>query len=243
MRKIPAVLGLLVALLVGLPVALAVPAAAASEPAPRAPDTLCAGSIGATTVPGKLVVPANATCTLSGTRILGSVEVGINSTLRATRITVAGDALATQSRLVSITTSSHIEGHTKLSKGITATVSGSSAFGGVELSENSGRATLTSVTVNNGGAFVTKNRGGATVQSNRVNANLSVSENAGGASVRSNIVGDNLGVNKNTGGTAVVSNRANDNIDCTDNAPAPTGSGNVAGADGGGSKTGQCANL
>lgn len=61
--------------------------------------------------------------------------------------------------------------------------------------------------------------------------------------MRSNIVGDNLGVNKNLNGTQVFSNRANDNIDCTDNVPAPTGSGNVAGADGGGSKTGQCAGL
>lgn len=142
-----------------------------------------------------------------------------------------------------ITTSSHIEGHTRFGKGVTVTITGSSAFGGADLSENTGRVTMTSVTVNNGGVFVTKNTAGVTVRSNRSNGNLSVSENRGGTSVRSNIVGDNLGVNKNIGGTQIVSNRANDNIDCTDNSPSPTGSGNVAGADGGGSKTGQCATL
>jgi hypothetical protein len=50
-------------------------------------------------------------------------------------------------------------------------------------------------------------------------------------------------VNKNLGGTVISNNRAGDNIDCTDNNPAPTGSGNVAGTDGGGSKTGQCTRL
>ncbi len=240
MRKIPAVLGLVVATILAL--ALSPGAAVGAEPAPRAPDTPCAGSIGAVTIGGKLVVPSNATCTLSGTRILGSVEVGINATLRATRINVAGDALATQARLVTITSSSHIEGYTKLSKGVTATITGSSAFGGVELSENTGRVTLTSVIINNGGVTVSKNAG-ATVHSNRVNANLYVVENRAGTSVRSNIVIDNIGINKNTGGTQIYSNRSNDNIDCVDNVPAPVGSGNVAGADGGGSKTGQCAGL
>lgn len=240
MRKTPAVLGLLVAAALTLPAGPAL----GTELTPRAPDTICTGSIGAITVQGKLVVPANATCTLSSTRILGSIEVGINATLRATRINVAGDTLATQHRLVSITTSSHIEGHTKLSKGGSITITSSSAFGGVEISENTARPSLTSVNIANGGLFVEKNRGGATVHSNRVNGNMEVSENSGGVtSVRSNIVGDNISVSKNLNGTQIFSNRANDNIDCTDNVPAPTGSGNVAGADGGGSKTGQCAGL
>lgn len=240
MRKIPAVLGLLVA------AALTLPAGPAFgvEMTPRAPDTNCTGSIGAVTIPGKLVVPNGATCTLNGTHILASVEVGINSTIRATRINVAGDFLATQHRLVSITTSSHIEGHTKLSKGGSVTITSSSAFGGVEISENTARPNMTSVRVDNGGVTVSKNRGGATVHSNRVNANLYVVENSGGVtSVRSNITIDNIGIHKNLNGTQIFSNRSGDNIDCVDNVPAPTGSGNVAGTDGGGSKTGQCAGL
>jgi hypothetical protein len=218
-------------------------AAASTDPVPFAPDTTCTGSLGAVTVPGKLVVPANAACTLTGTRVLGSIEVGINATLRASRINVAGDLLGTQARLISVTGGSYVTGHTLLAKGVTATFSGSTAFGGIELSENSGRATLTSATITDGSVDVTKNRGGATVNSNRVNANLLVEENAAGTSVRSNIVGDNLSVHKNTGGTVVAGNRASDNIDCVDNVPAPTGSGNVAGADGNGAKTGQCAGL
>lgn len=233
--------GILAAIALLAPLVTAVPAAA--DPVPLAPDTNCTGTLGAGTVPGKLVVPAGATCTLNGTRVLGSVEVRANATLRATRITVAGDLLGNQARLISVTAGSHIAGHTSLAKGVTATFSGSTAFGGIELSENSGRATLTSATITNGGAEITKNRGGATVHSNRVNENLLVEQNAAGVSVRSNTIGDNLAVHKNTGGTVIAGNRASDNIDCSDNAPAPTGSGNVAGADGNGAKTGQCAGL
>lgn len=214
-----------------------------ADPVPLAADTICTSTIGATTVPGKLVVPAGATCVLNGTRVLGSIEIAANATLRATRINVAGDLLGNQARLVSVTGSSHVEGHTQLSKGVTATVQNSTLFGGVELVENSGRATLTGVTVANGSVVVTKNRGGATVQSNRVNASLTVSENNAGVSVRSNIAGDNIAVHKNTGGTVIAGNRTNDNLDCNDNTPAPTGSGNVAGTDGNGAKTGQCATL
>jgi hypothetical protein len=235
--------GILAALLLAAALLSAAPAAADPVPVPFAPDTTCTGSLGAITVPGKLVVPAGATCTLTGTRVLGSIEVGLNATLRASRTTVSGDLLGNQARLISVTGASYVTGHTLLAKGVTATFSGSTAFGGIELSENSGRATLTSATVTDGSVDVTKNRGGATVHSNRVNANLLVEENAAGTSVRSNTIGDNLAVHKNTGGTVIASNRASDNIDCADNVPAPTGSGNVAGADGNGAKTGQCAGL
>ncbi len=226
--------------LAALLLAVAVPAAA--DPVPLAPDTNCTGTLGAVTVPGKLVVPAGATCTLNSTRVLGSVEVRVNATLRATRVNVAGDLLGNQARLISVTGSSYVAGHTSLAKGVTVTFSGSTAFGGVELSENTGRATLTSATITDGGAEVTKNRG-ATVHGNRVNENLLVEQNTAGVSVRSNTIGDNLAVHKNTGGTVIASNRASDNIDCSDNIPAPTGSGNVAGADGNGARTGQCAGL
>jgi hypothetical protein len=233
MRKISALLGLVALAFIGLP----------AGQAAAAPDTNCNGSIGAVTIQGKLIVPDGATCTLSSTRILGSVEVRINSTLRASRINVAGDLLGNQSRLVQVTTSSHIEGHTNIAKGVTVTLQSSNAFGGVNVTENRGRVTMTSVIVGNGGTFIEKNIAGVTAHSNRVNGNMEVSENRAGTSVRSNIVGDNLAVHKNLNGTQIYSNRANDNIDCVDNVPAPIGSGNVAGADGGGSKTGQCAGL
>ena len=234
MRKIPVVLGAL---------ALTALTVLPASPAFAAPDTNCTGSIGAVTIPGKLVVPDGATCTLNGTHILGSVEVKINSTLRATRIRVEGDALANQARLASITSGSYVAGHVQFSKGITATFTGSTPYGGVELVENSGRATLTGSTFTESPGFVAKNRGGAVVDNNRAGDGLLVSENSGGTWVRGNTVVDNLKVNKNLGGTVISNNRAGDNIDCTDNSPAPTGSGNVAGTDGAGSKTGQCAFL
>ncbi|TDO47234.1 hypothetical protein EV643_109127 [Kribbella sp. VKM Ac-2527] len=240
MKRIMAVLGTLT-----LTVLAATPAVAAepAEPELFAPDTNCTGSIGATTIPGKLVVPDGATCTLTGTHILGSLEVKINSTLRATRIRVEGDALATQARLASITSGSYVVGHVQFSKGITATFTGSTPFGGVELVENSGRATLTGSTFTESPGFVAKNRGGAVVDNNRAGDALLVQENSNGTWVRGNTIVDNLNVSKNLGGTVISNNRAGDNIDCTDNSPAPTGSGNVAGTDGGGSKTGQCAGL
>ncbi|SDH17518.1 hypothetical protein SAMN05421505_11266 [Sinosporangium album] len=243
MRKTSALLGLLAAAALTLPAAPAFGAAPAKA-AFLAPDTDCTSSLGAVTVPGKLVVPNGATCTLIGTVVLGGVEVRIDSTLNASGVSVAAGVLASQHRLVSITANSTVQGSIKAVKGGGVTVTDSSAFGGLEITENTARPGLTRAVSDNGGILVAKNQGGATVHSSRANANLMVEENYGGTtSVHSNVAGDNLSVNKNLGGTDIVNNSSNDNINCSDNVPAPTGSGNVGGADGAGSKTGQCAAL
>ncbi|GII95258.1 hypothetical protein [Sinosporangium siamense] len=256
MRKTPAVFALIAA-------ALVLPAAPA-QAAFMAPDTACSASMGAVEVPGKLVVPAGATCTLTGTVIRAGVEVGIGSTLNATGISVAAGLHASQAASVSVSGNSAIQGHAKMLKGGTASIANSTAFGGLEIAENTGAVTVTGVGSANADIFIRKNRGGVTVNTAQANGNFLVLENSGGlttvhnstaldgfkvennsggASVQYNVAWDNLEVNKNLGGTQIIGNRSDDNITCIDNAPAPTGHSNVAGADGNGAMSGQCLGL
>ncbi|SDI43130.1 hypothetical protein SAMN05421505_15112 [Sinosporangium album] len=253
MRKTVAVIGLIAA-------ALTVPAA----PALAAPDTHCTGALGAVTVDGKLVVPNGATCTLTGTTLLAVVEVGVGSTLNATGVSIAGGISAGQHQAVTIGGNSSIQGHVKAFRGGSVTVTDSSVFGGLELFGNTAAVTVANVTSDNADITLRDNQGGVSVQNSHANGNLKVAKNSGGATVVATTVGDGAMIEENSGGTTVNSNRVldnisisknrggatqisnnstDDNLDCIDNDPAPTGSGNVAGADGNGAKSGQCAGL
>ncbi len=228
-----------------------------------APDTTCTGTIGSGTVPGKLVVPPGATCTLDGTTVLGTIEVGSSATLRASRIKVeTAEIQATGFRQILITNGSVVDG-LQAKDGGAVTITGSTFEGQVQLQKNTGRVNISSNSLGEGvqitetsdrvtfsgnslegsSAEITKTTGTLTVKSNRVGENLEVSETQGQVTVSSNRVNDNLEVSKNLGGTTISSNTVGDNLSCSDNSPPPTGGGNVAGADGNGSKDGQCAGL
>ena len=374
-------------------------------PAGAAPDTICDGPIGAVEVPGKLVVPANKTCTLLGTTVLGNIVVESGATLFAHGINVPTAGLqATGADLVEITALSAagstvygaVYGGMQITGGRLVTLSDTSTDGTIQIKGNSDRVSITNlrteaapqlsentggvlvqdsllgegieivatggdvtftgnevdestvtitkttgdVTVddnligenlvvaetsghvsvqnntisdnaevanNSGGAPVSRNQigdnveileaggdvtftgntvegsatiakttgtvtaddnkigqslspdaeekpsggslevveasGRVSVQNNTVSDNAEVANNWGGATVSGNQIGDTLSVSKITGGTEISNNRAAGNIDCIDNAPPPTGTGNVAGTDGQGFKTGQCAEL
>ncbi|WP_283136890.1 hypothetical protein [Rhizohabitans arisaemae] len=262
MRKTSAIVSLLTTTVLALSAGTA--PAALARVAYLAPDTTCNAPIGAVTVPGKLVVPAGATCTLTGTSILGAVEVGIGSTLLAADIDVAGGVLSDRHRFVSITAGTVIQGQSKLFKGGGVTIADSSVFGGLDVYDNTVRPDIRRVGSGNAGVLVTKNQGGAlvwnteanggltvslnfggptSVASNRAGDGIKIESNSGGVSVVSNTALDNLDIGKNLGGTEISNNVSHDNINCVDNVPAPTGGGNVGGADGNGAKTGQCAAL
>lgn len=70
-----------------LTVAVGVPGA----PASAGPSTFCAGTGGAVTVPGDLIVAAGHSCELDGTRVTGDVIVNAGGNLLADRVAVAGD--------------------------------------------------------------------------------------------------------------------------------------------------------
>ena len=57
-----------------------------------AEETTCRGSLGAVTV-DNLRVPQNASCTLGGTRVQGTIKVENGASLTARRVRVTGDIL------------------------------------------------------------------------------------------------------------------------------------------------------
>lgn len=71
--------------------ALTVAVMAPGAPASAGPSTYCAGTGGAVTVPGDLIVAAGHSCELDGTRVTGDVIVNAGGNLLADRVAVAGD--------------------------------------------------------------------------------------------------------------------------------------------------------
>jgi hypothetical protein len=59
-------------------------------PTVRAGDFECRETLGADTIVGNLIVPDDATCTLNGTQVQGSIVVKSRATLMASQITVSG---------------------------------------------------------------------------------------------------------------------------------------------------------
>ena len=78
---------------------LAIPAVAHAE------ETTCRGSLGAVTV-DNLRVPQGASCTLTATRVQGTVKVEANASLTARNIRVIGNVQAENARSVRVSTSS-----------------------------------------------------------------------------------------------------------------------------------------
>ncbi len=79
-------------------------------------DTECRGAMGAETVAGNLIVPDDATCTLSGTTIQGAVVVKSRASLFASYITVTG-GVQSQSATTIMICNSTIGNSLSLSKG------------------------------------------------------------------------------------------------------------------------------
>jgi len=162
----------------------------------HAEEIQCRGTIGAVTL-DNVFVPDGVSCTLNGTRLIGTLKVGTGATLVANSVRVNGNIQAEGSASV--------------------TVQGNSRVGG-------------SVQIKQGDS--------AGVRSTRISGDLQFDEMQGALSADRNVIGGNLQAFKNTGGLVLVNNRIAQNLQCKENAPLPTGGGNMAG-----SKEDQCAAL
>jgi hypothetical protein len=72
------------------------------------------------------------------------------------------------------------------------------------------------------------NGGSVDIRNSRINGDLDLRYNAGFIYLLKNRVGDDLFLHYNTGGATLVDNDVEDDLVCSNNAPAPTGSGNTA---------------
>jgi hypothetical protein len=140
-----------------------------AQPA-RAEERTCRGTIGATTV-DNLRVPSGATCTLTRTRVKGTVKVQRGATLYASAIRVIGNIQAENARRVN--------------------VAGSHIGGSVQIVQSRNGSTLSKLDRNTVKQDVQyfENRGTISITRNRINGNLQCKANGPRPSGGGNIVG------------------------------------------------------
>lgn len=154
------------------------------NPANAALTTTCRGEAGAVTVPGDLVVPANASCELDGTTIQGNVRVGANADLLLTNVTVEGATTVSQNGYVDAVDST-LEGALTLT----------TAYGAyLETSTVTGKA-LTRAAAGSTAGFVYSlgSNFGADVQSNAGELYLEDSDVTGGLNSTGSVYADVYG--------------------------------------------------
>jgi hypothetical protein len=164
-RKMPV---LLAGFLLGFLVLLALPSETHAE------ERTCRGTLGAVTV-DNLRVPQNATCTLKGTSVKGTIKVERNATLNARGVRVVGNVQAENARNVVVTNSSRIGGSIQVKQGGAATVTSSRIIQDIQFDAN--RRYLKANNNVGGSIQVIGNSGGAEIFRNVINGNLQCKEN------------------------------------------------------------------
>lgn len=150
-----------------------------------AEERVCRGTIGEVTV-DNLRVPQNATCTLNGTRVEGTIKVERDATLKAFGIRLIGNVQAEEARKVVVRNGS-VGGSVQIVQGGAARIVGARITGDILFDEQD--------------RDLAANR-------NRIGGNLQAFQNTGGLSINDNRIDGNLQCKKNdpapTGGGNVV---------------------------------------
>lgn len=154
----------------------------------HAQDLTCTGSVGAITI-DSVIVPELATCTLTGTRVTGSIKVEVGGTLRASGITLNGNVEGDTYRTV-VVMASRVGGSVQLQQGGNANLRGNTVSGDIQLYTSTGLQTVARNNVS-GSVEVKENTGGATVNANRIAGNLNCEDNLPAPTGSGNIVNGN----------------------------------------------------
>jgi hypothetical protein len=175
-------------LLVGLALALAI--LLTFQSTALAEEFNCTGALGAVTV-DNLRVPQNATCTLNGTQVEGTIKVERNATLFATTVSVNGNVQAENAARVEV-------------------LPGSTVGGSIQIVQ-SGAAVIESTRIN-GDLYFDENNRFLNAASNQIGGNLQAFQNSGGLSITDNTIDGNLQCKENIpaptgGGNTVKGNR------------------------------------
>jgi hypothetical protein len=157
--------------------------------AATAEERICRTALGSITV-DNLRVPQNATCTLTGTRVKGTITVQRAATLFASRVIVIGNVQGESAKRVTINRSSRIGGSVQVVQGGGAAVVNSHVNGSIQLKSNKAALRVINNIV---GADVQAfgNTGGVEISDNRIDGNLQCKENVpaptgGGNTVQGN---------------------------------------------------------
>jgi hypothetical protein len=167
---------------------LALGAAFLGAPAASAEDTICRGAIGAVAL-DNLTVPDGATCTLTGTRLNGTIRVLTNATLSATGVRVNGNIQAEGARNVVVRGSSFVGGSVQIKQGQRATLDRVTINGDLQLDANRGALSISRNVVGSNLQAV-GNSGGLTISANRIRQTLECKENNPAPTGSGNIAGE-----------------------------------------------------
>jgi hypothetical protein len=149
--------------------ALLLPAGPAS-----AEERVCRGTIGAVTV-DNLRVPQDATCTLNGTRVEGTVKVERDATLKASGIRVIGNVQSENARKVVVRNGS-VGGSVQIVQGGAARILGTRITGDILFDEQD-RDLAANRNRIGGSLQAFQNTGGLSINNNRIDGNLQCKEN------------------------------------------------------------------
>jgi hypothetical protein len=143
---------------------------------PLSGNVTCVGlTIGAIRL-DSVIVPAGATCTLLGTMMNGSVEVGANARLIADAIGVTGDLKSDGAAELRVTGASSVGGSMQIQRGAFASVTGARVTGDIQLDAMQGPASL-SANRAIGNMQVIGNLGGVTLTGNTMGGVMQCKEN------------------------------------------------------------------
>ena len=163
-------------------------------PAGLAEERVCRGTIGATTV-HNLRVPPDATCTLNGTRVEGTVKVESGAKLYAEGIRVKGNVQSEGFEVVSLRSGSRVGGSVQLENG------------------QSGSLCRVIATRINGDLQFFSNEARMVARDNTILANLQAVSNTGGLVIANNTISENLQCKQNnpppTGGGNTAGDKEN----------------------------------
>jgi hypothetical protein len=214
----------------------------------KIPDTVCTSDQQATTIPGDLIVPENASCTITDSAVGGNVKVGKNAYFQATSSKIAGDVEGRRSLTVFIDSLSSVGGEVKTSSTFQVFAFNATVGDEIDVSGSSdkvhicGNQVTKDVEVTSSGRDILVGDPGATdCAGNTVGGDIEVERNNVDVElvVSGNTVGDDLVVrdNKGTADKSVQNNTGGDRLTCSGNTPTFTGTPNAGFA----SAEGQCA--
>jgi hypothetical protein len=155
----------------------------------RAEETVCRGTIGATTV-DNLRVPDGATCVLNGTYVKGTVKVEGDATLKALGIRVIGNVQAENARKVVVRDRSRVGGSVQIVQGNAARIVTNRITGDILLDDQVGSLKANENRIG-GNLQAFQNTGGLAINSNRIDGNLQCKENDPAPTGGGNIVQGN----------------------------------------------------
>jgi hypothetical protein len=154
-----------------------------------AEETVCQGTIGATTV-DNLRVPDGASCELNGTFVKGTVKVEGDAMLRALGIRVIGNVQAENARKVVVRAGSRVGGSVQIVQGGVARILRSRITGDILFDDQDGALAARRNRLG-GNLQAFQNTGGVTIENNRIDGNLQCKENVPAPTGGGNVVQGN----------------------------------------------------